>query len=232
MATGQQIVDLAMTHLGEDYVLGASARLDRPWDGPWDCSLFVSKMVFEAAGIVYGAIGEDPATADPYTGAWAEDARSRGIIIPVDRAAATPGAALLRIGARIGHIVISRGDGSTVEAMGSAYGVCVGQVENRRWALGVLVPGIDYGHNEPLPLPPLPKIFRIIDPPMANEKVREIQRALLRAGFNPQDLDGIYGWQTANAVIRFQRSKGLVADGEVGPVTLAALGIIKGARHE
>ena len=36
--------------------------------------------------------------------------------------------------------------------------------------------------------------------------------------------DGIFGNGTRNAVIAFQRSKGLVADGVVGPRTWAALG--------
>jgi peptidoglycan hydrolase-like protein with peptidoglycan-binding domain len=36
--------------------------------------------------------------------------------------------------------------------------------------------------------------------------------------------DGIFGTGTRNAVIAFQRSKGLVADGVVGPRTWVALG--------
>lgn len=39
--------------------------------------------------------------------------------------------------------------------------------------------------------------------------------------------DGIFGPQTANAVIRFQRSRQLLPDGIVGPATWAALGTLK-----
>jgi N-acetylmuramoyl-L-alanine amidase len=233
-ATGQGIVARALGHQGEAYVLGATARLDRPWNGPWDCSLFASKMVYEESGIVYGCTGADPmdpAEADPYTGAWAHDARTRGTIIPVDEAMSIPGACLLRVGARIGHIVICQGrqnsDGwLTIEAAGAAYGVLQLNVENRRWDMGVLVPGIDYDRAFPGPVTPAPKVFRMTSPPMRGDEVAEIQRALLRAGFNPYDLDGVYGPQTVNAVIQFQRAKGLVADGEVGPVTLHALGVM------
>jgi peptidoglycan hydrolase-like protein with peptidoglycan-binding domain len=51
----------------------------------------------------------------------------------------------------------------------------------------------------------------------------KIQKRLAALGFAPGIADGVYGPQTAAAVELFQASKGLVADGEVGPVTLAAL---------
>ena len=37
--------------------------------------------------------------------------------------------------------------------------------------------------------------------------------------------DGIYGSQTKKAVMQFQQQHGLAVDGEVGPLTLAALGL-------
>jgi peptidoglycan hydrolase-like protein with peptidoglycan-binding domain len=42
-------------------------------------------------------------------------------------------------------------------------------------------------------------------------------------GFNPGPLDGIFGQKTNTAVKHFQGSKGLVADGIVGPLTWQAL---------
>ena len=226
MPTGKDLVKLALQHVGEDYVLGAVAALnDADYQGPWDCSLFGSWLVYQVSGIVYGAIGSNPATADPYTGAWWDDANSRGQAIDIDTAAMIPGAAVLRVGQRIGHLVISDGKGGTVEAAGAAYGVIRSTLANRRWTCGVLVPGIDYEQGSPVPVAPPGIIYRVTDPPMRGDGVTEIQRALLRAGFNPKDLDGIYGSQTVNAVIKFQRAKGLVVDGEVGPQTLHALGV-------
>jgi len=54
--------------------------------------------------------------------------------------------------------------------------------------------------------------------------VRELQERLERLGFDPGPLDGIFGPRTEAAVTRFQRSRGLVPDGVVGPATWKALG--------
>lgn len=46
-----------------------------------------------------------------------------------------------------------------------------------------------------------------------------VQSLLRRIGYDPGSVDGIYGTQTQQAVSRFQRDNGLVADGIVGPAT-------------
>lgn len=50
-----------------------------------------------------------------------------------------------------------------------------------------------------------------------------LQTALLRAGYAPGPADGVFGPRTQNAVIAFQRDRGLRPDGVVGPVTEQAL---------
>jgi lysozyme family protein len=55
--------------------------------------------------------------------------------------------------------------------------------------------------------------------------VKRIQQALESKGFSPGTIDGEYGPDTEAAVVAFQLSEGLVADGEVGRDTAAALGI-------
>lgn len=57
------------------------------------------------------------------------------------------------------------------------------------------------------------------------EEVRQIQTKLKEQGLYTGEIDGIYGSGTKNAVIAFQKSKGLTADGIVGPKTLSALGL-------
>jgi peptidoglycan hydrolase-like protein with peptidoglycan-binding domain len=55
------------------------------------------------------------------------------------------------------------------------------------------------------------------------EAVRRLQQALVSLGFNPGTPDGSFGTKTMDAVIAFQTSKGLIADGKVGDQTWAAL---------
>ncbi|WP_255301656.1 peptidoglycan-binding protein [Bacillus sp. AFS040349] len=55
--------------------------------------------------------------------------------------------------------------------------------------------------------------------------VRDIQQQLIRAGYRlPRyGADGVYGEETENAVMRFQRRFNLAVDGLVGPNTLSKL---------
>src|SRR5438128_965644 len=53
--------------------------------------------------------------------------------------------------------------------------------------------------------------------------VQALQQKLKDLGFDPNGVDGHFGPGTRDAVIAFQQSKGLQADGIAGPATLAAL---------
>ncbi|MCX5693229.1 MAG: peptidoglycan-binding protein [Candidatus Omnitrophica bacterium] len=53
---------------------------------------------------------------------------------------------------------------------------------------------------------------------------KEIQTALKNAGYDPGSPDGKIGPRTRQAIKDFQKSKGLVPDGVVGPKTWASLG--------
>lgn len=57
------------------------------------------------------------------------------------------------------------------------------------------------------------------------EEVRSIQKKLKSLGFYSGAVDGIYGSATRSAVIAFQKSCGLSADGIAGPTTLRYLGL-------
>ena len=56
-------------------------------------------------------------------------------------------------------------------------------------------------------------------------EVTNLQQRLEKLGFDPNGIDGDFGPGTYAAVIAFQNSKGLKADGKVGPNTLAALNL-------
>jgi peptidoglycan hydrolase-like protein with peptidoglycan-binding domain len=227
MATGKQLLALAVPHIGEKYVFGVVVpKNDKDYDGPWDCAEFTSWLVYQLTGRLYGCARNDgdPATADAYSGFWGDDAYKRGTKISVNDAIKTPGAVLLRIAGKglIGHVVVSNGKGGTVEAHSTKTGVIASTVGSRRWDFGILVPWIDYDQTtEPMPvIQPAPKIiYRWKVPMMFGNKIKEIQT---RLGLKS---DGWYGPRTHNAVRNFQIKSNLVADGEVGPLTAAKLGL-------
>lgn len=58
------------------------------------------------------------------------------------------------------------------------------------------------------------------------DTVRSVQTQLRTLGYYTGRIDGIYGTQTQNAVLRYQQAAGLYADGIAGPKTQTALGLI------
>ena len=57
------------------------------------------------------------------------------------------------------------------------------------------------------------------------ERVKALQKALKEKGFDPGEIDGDFGPATEAAVVAFQKSEDLLADGKAGPQTLGALGL-------
>jgi peptidoglycan hydrolase-like protein with peptidoglycan-binding domain len=230
--TGAGLLRRAREHVKERYVLGTLVPKDEAnWKGPWDCAEFMSWLVFQEAGLIYGCVDDKvkPSQADAYTGAWRDDVERLGKRVSVEEAASTIGGILLRYppsSHATGHIVLSDGAGGTVEAMDTAHGLVESTVHGRRWDTGVLIPGISYdGHGGVEPRPPA-RIYRPDEPNMDQAVIRRIQEALSAKGFLDQkNIDGEFDAPTENAVIAFQRSASLVADGEVGDKTAAALGI-------
>ncbi|NEP47707.1 MAG: peptidoglycan-binding protein [Moorea sp. SIO3C2] len=64
---------------------------------------------------------------------------------------------------------------------------------------------------------------RVLREGRSGSDVTQVQRRLRELGYFNRQPTGYFGSITENAVIRFQRKKGLPADGEVGPRTRAAL---------
>jgi len=56
--------------------------------------------------------------------------------------------------------------------------------------------------------------------------VAKLQARLKKVGFNPGRVDGDFGPATKAALIGFQKSAGLLADGIAGPRTLGSLGLV------
>jgi N-acetylmuramoyl-L-alanine amidase len=55
--------------------------------------------------------------------------------------------------------------------------------------------------------------------------VRNIQQRLRQRGYYSGAPDGVWGPRTERAVVRFQRSRGLEATGNLTPTTATALGL-------
>ncbi|MDO5378955.1 MAG: spore cortex-lytic enzyme [Clostridia bacterium] len=59
----------------------------------------------------------------------------------------------------------------------------------------------------------------------SGNEVRRIQQKLKQWGYFTGTVDGVFGQQTYDAVVRFQKKNGLTADGVVGSSTAAAMGL-------
>lgn len=142
MPTGRQLVQLAQSQKGKPYVFGAEAKdLNAR---AWDCSELV-EVVCQIAGVT-------PRVPDGAFYQWKAVSP-----ISVEKAKKIPGA-LLFCGsgkgtgrAAIDHVAFSRGDGTTIEARGKAWGTGNWAVGNRFQFAG-LIKGVDYTSTAPLPL--------------------------------------------------------------------------------
>lgn len=231
--SGAGLLQRARMHIGEQYINTQVPKDDPHWHGPWDCAEFVSWLVFQEAGALYGCVDDaaSPAKADAYTGAWKADLERLGKRVSVEEAAATVGGIVLRYPpgpGKMGHIAVCDGNGGTVEAKGRRYGVVADSVHGRGWHTGILIPGIAYGASSPIKVNPPAVIYEVDAPNMDKVIVTRIQEALAAKGFDPGLIDGDFGLNTQAAVLRFQEAEGMVVDGAVGPETAAALGVSLG----
>ncbi|MCU4182388.1 glycosyl hydrolase 108 family protein [Bosea sp. BH3] len=231
MPTGSSLFARAEQHIGERYEHAVVPKDEAGYRGPWDCAEFASWLVYQEAEKLYGCRNNaaSPATADAYTGYWKRDARTVGHMIPVAQAAGIKGAFLLRYPPEgpdeMGHIAVSDGQGGTVEAMDRARGVARGKVTGRRWDTGVLIDGIDYDAAHDVPVAPPPLIYAQNQANMERGVIERIQDALQAKSVAVTSPRGVFDAALAQAVAAFQKSAGLVVDGEVGPQTASALGI-------
>ena len=156
MVNVETVVGLALAQQGDRYVGNAEADPANPNPSEWDCSELV-QWACDRAGVT-------PAMPD---GSWLQQrwCSSQGQIISVDQAIATRGALLFNHRDADGnpvdpgpacpphaHVAVSLGDGTTIEAMGTKYGVLVASARNRSWTAGALIPGCTYG-AAPAPAP-------------------------------------------------------------------------------
>ena len=117
------------------------------------------------------------------------------------------------------HIGYYDGSGMCIEEQGTRTGIVRSPLAS--WDEWGMLADVDY---DALPW----ELHEVTTPQTtregdAGELVEYIQLALIEAGFDELTPDGHFGVRTKAAVIAFQESRGLEADGVVGPATWAAL---------
>jgi hypothetical protein len=238
----ETVVGLALAQQGDRYVGNAEASPTDPNPSAFDCSELVEWACARA--------GVTPTMPD---GSWIQQrwCASQGQIISVDQALATRGALLFNHRDDAGnpvdpgptcpphaHVAISLGDGTSIEAMGTKFGVLVASARNRSWTAGGLIPGCTYGAAPgpaptPLPQPSSGRPAPRVDKPYLVQgaqgpAVAEMQQLLIKLGIGRLAQFGATGNYldvTAEAVglfqdqVRQQRDPMMVVDRECGPVT-------------
>ncbi len=65
-------------------------------------------------------------------------------------------------------------------------------------------------------------------PALSSATVMQVQTALQQQGFYKGTIDGLWGPETQGALQSYQQAKGLTADGQLGPQTMASLNLSNG----
>jgi len=206
VAALDDFVAIALSQRGDPYVFGAEASFDDLDPTAFDCS-----ELCEWAAARCGVPFVDGAQNQR------DFCRRAGTLIDVGVGINTRGALLFRIDEGQGndHVVISLGNGDTMEARGEAYGVNTFSAAGRKWTHAGLIPGLSAEET-----PGTPENLRAGH---RGEEVRWVQRRLQVHGFAPGPADGVFGRRTDKAVRLFQAMKQLEADGIVGSATKHAL---------
>jgi cell wall-associated NlpC family hydrolase len=143
-------VDAALAQTGDRYVFGAEAAPDNPDPHAFDCSE-LTQWAAHRAGV------------DLPDGSWQQylTLQRQHAVIPVEQAIKTRGALLFSFSSEPtpgggrpahAHVAISLGNGHTIEARGSRYGVGSFDANSHRFQYGAMLPGItDAGDSSQVP---------------------------------------------------------------------------------
>lgn len=201
-------VALCLAQRGDRYLWGAKPPASDPNPTAFDCS-----------GLVWWALAR---LRIPFPqGSWnqLQACRRAGTLIqPYQRAFSIQGTLLFRHDTPAeGHVAVSLGNGSTMEARGKQYGVNEWPSEKRHWTHAAYVPGLRYGVTPREPIR-WPGRFIMQPPEMHGSDVRRWQTRMRARGWMIA-VDGAYGPASESVCRQFQAEKGLEVDGIVGPTT-------------
>ena len=206
MIYAEDVVKLALTQAGGAYLFGGKAsgsEANPKADGKGlDCSGLVAWATQRLGVPLLG-------------GSWQQlqACRTAGTVIDVAKAEVTRGA-LLWLGPNgAEHIVISLGNGMTIEARGKAYGIGSWSVYRDKWSAAALIPGVNYGSAPAGPVVASTGKL-VVDGDFGPKTVAALQKA---CGVTA---DGVFGPNSKRAL---QSHLHVPADGDIGPITIKAL---------
>lgn len=136
VTTGSAIVTKAMTQNKDPYIYGHEVDLNDPNPKAFDCSELVEWVCTQLKVV--------PKVPDGAIYQY-KHCEKYGTLITIAEGVKTPGALLFRLTGTGNHVVISRGDGSTIEAKGTDYGVGVFSITGRGFNAAAKIPGVIYG---------------------------------------------------------------------------------------
>lgn len=137
-----QFTALCMAQRGDKYIFAAETSPTDPNPEAFDCSELVEWASRHLqVEMVDGSMNQRAFC------------QARRTMISPAKARATRGALLFRDVSvtGIGHVAVSLGNGFTIEARGSAYGVGKFSFDNRGWTEAALHPGFSYRHKTSKP---------------------------------------------------------------------------------
>jgi cell wall-associated NlpC family hydrolase len=184
-------LDVALAQTGDPYVWASEANVGDADPTEFDCS--------ELAQWAAGQVG-----VELPDGSWLQylELKEQGAVIPVEQAVNTPGALLFSFdreptpgGGRPGsaHVAISIGDGTTIEARGTRYGVGSWEAGDR-FQYAAIIPGLDGTGGVP-PAAPVAAVVAPAAPAVDTDQDGVADPYEMSAGTNPlladSDADGL-----------------------------------------
>jgi cell wall-associated NlpC family hydrolase len=143
MVHAEQIVALCLAQAGDRYVFGAEVSFADPNPTTFDCS-----------EIVEWSCARNGVTPTMPDGSWLQwrHARNHDTLTTIDAAIRQRGALLFRFSSDPGtgnrpstaHVAVSLGNGTTIEARGSKWGVNIFPSTARGWTHAARIPGVSY----------------------------------------------------------------------------------------
>ena len=191
------------------------------------CSRWFNRIVVDCSGLIIQAFRSKKSNyPDQTANTLLANSMPKGDIATIPE---QPGVCVWRKG----HIGIYVGNGHVIESGGTNIGVVASEIKtpasDKAWTNWGMLADVDYYKvSAPVvtPTPPycwLGRVFKLTDPYMSGDDIKQLQTVLDIVGFSPGKIDGVYGPLTQKAVLAFQKKAGLVADGIVGEKTTAAL---------